>query len=114
MKLANIKELQPVSSDLLEEVSRLMAERTSDPVRIQQLVADLGGTNEQRLLAEHELKNGGQAIIVPLLNMLQHSPTPEEERNVLAPIMSAFRASGYDYKALARSIVTHPIYREVR
>ena len=118
MKMANIKELQPVSSDLLEEVNRLMAARASDPVRIQKLVADLGGSNEERLLAEQELKNGGQAIVVPLLNLLQHNPSPEQERNILhilmllghraeAPLVAALDMPDDDVRAGLISVLGH-------
>ncbi len=81
--MSHIKELQAVAGDLSEAVDRLMAARASDPARIEKLVADLSGTDEERLLAGQELKNGGQAIVVPLLDMLQHDPAPKQERDIL-------------------------------
>ena len=118
LKMANIKELQPVSGDLLETVNRLMAARAGDPERIAKLVADMSGSDEERLLAEQELKNGGQAIIVPLLNLLQHDPTPKQERDILhiltllghraeAPLVAALDIPDDDVRAGVISVLGH-------
>ncbi len=118
MKLARIKELQPVSTDLLEAVDRLMAARAADPARLEKLIADLAGSDEQRLLAEQELKNGGQAIVVPLLGFLQNDPTPRQERDILhiltqlgpraePPLVAALDIPDDDFRGGIISVLGH-------
>jgi len=123
MKLAKVEALQPISSDLLENVNRLMAARATDPERIAKLVEDLRGSREQELLATEELKNSGPEIIPALLNILLKHPGPETERDILQimaqmghrvepPLVAALEIPDDDVRAGVISVLGHVGNRE--
>ncbi len=87
LKLANVKELQPISRDLLETVDRLMAARASDPARIAALVQQLQGSPEQRAEAEQELINAGQPVVAPLLDILRKGVAQPLQNDILNVLM---------------------------
>lgn len=118
LKLANTKELQPGSKQLLDKVNELMKSRAADPERIARLVDDLQGNPEQRLIAKEELINGGQITVVPLLDLLRKDKNPRRQRDMLyiltqigspaeAPLLAALDGPDDDTRAGLLTVLGH-------
>lgn len=87
LRLANIKELQPTSTRLLERINRAFVRRQNDPRRIDALIGDLSGTAEQREAALATLKSAG-AVVVPRFLLRLGDPKTQGRRTALMMALS--------------------------
>ncbi len=46
--------------------------------------------------------------------LFHRAPTPEEQSTLIVELGEAFAASGYDFKALVKTLITHPSYRRMQ
>lgn len=79
LKLAQIKELQPVSTTLNDELSQASREQAANPEFISKLLDQLSGTPLQRELAITELKNLGAGTVGPILQRMQSTKDVAEQ-----------------------------------
>ena len=82
LKLSNIKELQPLSTRLLEMSNAAFKRYANDPQRLQGLIKDLGGNADEQAVAVDELSRAGE-IVVPTLLAALKSPAAERIRDEL-------------------------------
>jgi hypothetical protein len=67
LKLANVKELQPFSTQLLNRVNDAFRKRGADPSRVEDLIADINGTPQERAVAILALRAAGPVVVPRLL-----------------------------------------------
>lgn len=70
LKLANVPELQPLSTELLDRVNEAFRRRGADPSRIDAILKDLGGTAQQRDVAIVTLRSAGPVVVPRILSVL--------------------------------------------
>jgi len=82
LKLANIKELRPLSTQLLKRVNEAFRRQGADPKRLDALIAALSKSVEEREVALIALRSAG-AVVVP--RILQHlgDPAQTEQHDLL-------------------------------
>ncbi len=81
LRMANVRQLQPVSVDLLNRVNAAFRKRGSDPVRIDGLIRDLDGTPEEQVAAIIAIRSGGAVAVPRILQQVQNpsSPVPKSQ-----------------------------------
>lgn len=67
LKLANIKELQPQTIDLMNRANALFVKSMQDPARLKRLIAELRGTAGEQAVAMDQLRLSGEIAVPPLL-----------------------------------------------
>ncbi len=70
LKLARIKELQPLSSQLLDRLSAVARKQSEDPAFVDGLIARLFGDPTRRELAMRELRNAGPRAVPQILKQM--------------------------------------------
>lgn len=70
LKLARIKELQPIASDLLEQLNAASRKQSEDPAFVDSLIARLGQSSTQRELAITELRNAGPRAVPQIIRQM--------------------------------------------
>lgn len=78
LRLAGIKELQPLSTQLLERVNAAFRRQAVDPKRIDGLIADLSGSPREREVAVVSLKNTGPMVVPRILTHLGRSAQAQQ------------------------------------
>jgi len=112
LKLANIRELHPLSSRLLDLVNDAFRKQGADENRIDALLADLRGTTQQRAVALIALRNA-RAVVVPRI-LHQIGATREAEhrelllitltrlgQQIVPPLLGALDSPNADMQAVA-------------
>ena len=82
LKLANNKQLQPLSAQLLDRVNQAFRKLGADPKRTDALIADLSGTQLQRESAIIALRRAG-AVVVPRILSYLSAPKTAEQHDLL-------------------------------
>lgn len=112
LKLANIEALQPMSTQLLEQMQVAFREWANDPARISSLIDELDGTPRQRELAVIQLRTVGPPVVPRLLNHISAQEGTRQHDIVLytltrlgsfaiPPILGALHAPTVDMKTTA-------------
>ena len=83
LKLANIKSLRPLSTQLLDRVNRAFRQRGTDPKRIDVLLDELDESAHKREVALISLRAGGPGVVPQILKRLQQAREPEERDRLL-------------------------------
>lgn len=87
LRLFNSKELQPLSTELLDASNAASARRAKDPTRIAALVAKLGGAPQEEADAIIELRNAKADAVPPLLQILADTMRARIHANVLVALI---------------------------
>ena len=82
LKLANIKELQPESIQLLERSDEVFRQATQNPERVASLIAQLGGTPKEQAESSADLQRAGVSAVPALIQALNH-PESGTQRDML-------------------------------
>ncbi len=82
LKLARKTQLQPLSIRLLQRMNQVFRRAATSEQRIDQLIADLNGTVQQRDVAILQLQSAGP-IVVPRLLAHMSDPKQVDQRNLL-------------------------------
>ena len=88
LKLAGIRELQPLSSQLLDRLSAASRKQSEDPAYVDGLIARLSGDPTQRELAMRELRNAGPRAVPQILKQMS---LPEMAANQDALVVALTR-----------------------
>jgi len=87
LKLANSRELHPVSRQLLSKLNELLGERRRDPTRILALIDDLFASATKKAAATATLRNAGTVAVPYLLGQLA-DPDLSDRHAVLVETLS--------------------------
>lgn len=87
VKLAGIKELQPVSIRLLNRLSDIGKRRSEDPAYIEELLVRVLGNSTEREQAIVELKNAGPLAVPHILKMIGQAGAGTQQ-NTLVLVLS--------------------------
>ena len=79
LKLARIKELQPLSSQLLDRLSEIARKQSEDPAFVDGLIARLSGDPTQRELAMRELRNAGPRAVPQILKQMSQPDMADKQ-----------------------------------
>jgi HEAT repeat protein len=79
LKLASIKELQPLSSQLLDRLSAAARKQSEDPAFVDGLIARLSGNPSERELAIRELRNAGPRAVPQLLKQMSQPDMADKQ-----------------------------------
>ena len=82
LKLANVPELRPTSTQLLVRANEAFRRRGADPARIDSILKDLNGTAQQRDVAIVTLRSAG-AVVVPRMIKVFRNPNGGIDRDTL-------------------------------
>lgn len=83
LQLANIEELKPLSTQLLEQVTDTFRRRGADQQRIVNIVAELNGTPTQREVALTSLRNAGPIVVPQLLSQFGQASDSKSRATLL-------------------------------
>ncbi|MFO1021265.1 MAG: HEAT repeat domain-containing protein [Planctomycetales bacterium] len=86
LKLANIKELQPESIDLLNRVNKVIGDHMANPATSRRMLDDLRGSADARDAAFVELRAAGELTVPAILVELQ-DPAAAELRTTLTELL---------------------------
>ncbi|MCH7687241.1 MAG: hypothetical protein IH899_11265, partial [Planctomycetes bacterium] len=100
LRLANVGELKPVSSRLLDQMNRAFRRHGADPKEIDKLIAALSASPQERQNALVSLRDSGPIIIPRFLQNLGRTEQPEQRdllvytltqlgAHVVAPLIGA-------------------------
>jgi hypothetical protein len=87
LRLADIDELKPVSSQLLDHMNRAFRRHGADPKEIDKLIAALSASPQERLNTLVSLRDSGPIIIPRFLQNLGRTEQPEQ-RDLLVNTLS--------------------------
>jgi hypothetical protein len=87
LNLANSRGLHPSSIQLLELVNDAFRRQSTDPRRVDVLVADLSGTPDARTAAIAALRDGGQLIVPQILTHIGAAETARQRDPLFAVLM---------------------------
>ncbi|MCH7989424.1 MAG: HEAT repeat domain-containing protein [Planctomycetes bacterium] len=87
LRLANVGELKPVSSQLLDQMNRAFRRHGADPKEIDKLIAALSASPQERQNALISLRDSGPIIIPRFLQNLGMTDQPEQ-RDLLVNTLS--------------------------
>ena len=79
LKLARIKELQPLSSQLLDRLSAVARKQSENPAFVDGLIARLSGDPTQRELAMSELRNAGPRAVPQILKQMSQPDMADKQ-----------------------------------
>lgn len=82
LRLAQMQELRPLSTELLERVNEAFRQQGTDPARLDRLIDDLSRGAQQREVALLALRSGG-AMVVPRLLQRINDPADARQRDLL-------------------------------
>lgn len=82
LKLARIKELQPLSADILERLNVASRKQAEDPAFVDELIGRLSQGSAQRELALVELRNAGPRAVPQIIRQMG-MPAMESQQDVL-------------------------------
>ncbi len=82
LKLARIKELQPLSSEIFERLSAAARKQSEDPAFVDGLIARLAADPTQRELAIRELRNAGPRAVPQVLRQMSR-PEMANQQDIL-------------------------------
>lgn len=100
LKMARIKQLQPLSSQLLERLNAASRKQSEDPAFVDGLIERLGMNPVQRELAITELRNAGPRAVPQIIRHMGQPQTSEQQdalsfalirmgRQVVPPLLGA-------------------------
>jgi hypothetical protein len=103
LKLSRIKELQPLSTQLLDRLSEASRKQSENPEFVDALIARLGGDPTQRELAIREFRNAGPRAVPQMLRQLRQPESAAQQdslvialtrmgRQVVPPLIGAMDA----------------------
>lgn len=116
LKLANIPELRPTSTQLLVRANEAFRKRGADPARIDTILKDLGGTAQQRDVAIVTLRSAG-AVVVPRMIKVFRDPEGTIDRDTLIntlvamgepvgpPLIGALESSDDSIRSMAAQVL---------
>ena len=91
LKLSNIKELQPLSIELLKRNNAAFTRFARDPARLDALLKDLvSGTGAQRTTAQFQMQSAGVNVVPALVSALGN-PAYAESQNTLVEMLAIIR-----------------------
>lgn len=110
LRLATNRDLQPLSVQLMEQVTAAFRRNASDPQRIDALVSDLTSTPRRREAALIALRNAGQPAVPRLIHHLANPATVGSHdlvasalirigEEAIPPLLGALQASDAPFKA---------------
>ncbi|MCA9116602.1 MAG: hypothetical protein KDA79_16080, partial [Planctomycetaceae bacterium] len=73
LKLANVQELRPLSTQLLDRINQAFRQRGTDPKRIRSLLDDLSANAQKRDVALVALQAGGPGVVPQILREIQQT-----------------------------------------
>ena len=88
LKLSNIKELQPLSIDLLNQNNAAFSRFARDPARLDALLKDLiSGTGAQKTTAQFQMRTAGVHVVPALISALGN-PDYAQSQNTLIDMLA--------------------------
>ncbi|MDB5341433.1 MAG: hypothetical protein JWN70_7052 [Planctomycetaceae bacterium] len=91
LKLSNIKDLQPLSIELLNRNNAAFARFAQDPARLDALLKDLvSGTGAQKTAAQFQMQTAGVHVVPALISALGN-PLYAESQNALVEMLALIR-----------------------
>lgn len=87
LKLANIADLRPLSTDLLDRNNAAFTKFSSDPARLQGFLKDLAtGTSNQQAAARYQFKTAGVSVVPALIAGFEN-PAFVQSREILIDML---------------------------
>ena len=78
LRLAQTKELQPISTQLLDQVTTAFQKQNADPAYVDGLLEDLAGEPRDRTRALFALQSGGRAVVPRILQRIATTQNAQE------------------------------------
>jgi HEAT repeat protein len=117
LKLSRIKDLQPLSSQLLERLNAASRKQSEDPVFVDGLLERLGKNPSLREIAIAELKNAGPRAVPLVIRQMGRPEAAEQQdtysyalirmgRQIVPPLLGALDSPQERIRASAISVLT--------
>lgn len=116
LKLANVPELRPLSTQLLVRANEAFRKRGADPSRIDTILKDLGGTAQQRDVATVTLRSAGPVVVPRMISVYRDPESPVEKEAIIntlvsmgdpvaAPLLGALDSPDLGVRAMAAQVL---------